>query len=306
VSQIITFGIMKARMAVRDVARALGFAYSVGDTLSKLIPANMVLEEALNTVSELKDLYDNDPDSRKVIEVAKKLEGVARHASTHAAGVVITPDRLDNYVPLQHSSRSDKDVVAQYSMAYIDALGLLKVDVLGLANLTIIKQSLRVIKKIYNREIDLDAMGFEDPNVFKILRKGQTIGVFQLESAGMTRLLVEMHVDNFEDLSAIIALYRPGPMEFIPQYISNKVGTTHVKYIDPRMEPILNKTHGVMVYQEQLMRLARDLANFTMGQADILRKAVGKKKKELLMEQGEKLQKGLMANGFTKSQAEEL
>ena len=306
VSQIITFGVMKAKMALRDVTRALGLPYALGDKLSKMLPLGMELEEGLRTVSTFKEEYDNDPDSRQIIDVSLKLEGVVRHASTHAAGVVITPERLDNYVPLQHSSRSENDVVAQYSMAHIDALGLLKVDILGLANLTIIKQSLRIIKKIFDRDIDLDAMGFEDPNVYKTLRRGQTIGIFQLESAGMTRLLMDMKVDNFENLSAIIALYRPGPMELIPQYISNKLGMTDVKYIDPRMEPILGKTYGIMVYQEQLMRLAHDLASFTMGQADILRKAIGKKKIELLMEQETKLIKGLMENGFSEDKAKKV
>jgi len=226
--------------------------------------------------------------------------------STHAAGVVVSPEPLDNFVPLQHSSRSEKDIIVQYPMYHIEALGLLKIDILGLANLSIIKQSLRVIKKLYNKDIDLDALGFEDPNVFRLLRRGDTIGIFQMESEGMRRVAIDTKIDNFEDLAAVIALYRPGPIEFISQYINNKLGKTQCKYLDPRMEPILGKTYGVMVYQEQLMRLAHDLALYTMGEADILRKAIGKKKKELLLEQEQKFIKGLVANGMSIDKAKQL
>jgi DNA polymerase-3 subunit alpha len=306
VSQIITFGFMKARMAVRDVTRALGLPYALGDKLSKMIQVHMELDDALKNIPEFKEEYDNNPDARRVIDVSKKLEGVARHVSTHAAGVVVSPEPLDNFVPLQHSSRSEKDIIVQYPMYHIEALGLLKIDILGLANLSIIKQSLRVIKKLYNKDIDLDALGFEDPNVFRLLRRGDTIGIFQMESEGMRRVAIDTKIDNFEDLAAVIALYRPGPIEFISQYINNKLGKTQCKYLDPRMEPILGKTYGVMVYQEQLMRLAHDLALYTMGEADILRKAIGKKKKELLLEQEQKFIKGLVANGMSIDKAKQL
>ncbi len=306
VAQIITFGIMKARLAVRDVTRALGLPYSLGDQISKMIPMNLTLEEALSSIEELKQLYNINADAKRVIDMSIKLEGVARHVSTHAAGVVISPKPLVEFVPLQHSSRSEDDVITQYSKDYIESLGLLKIDILGLANLTIIKQCLRVIRKVYDKDIDLDALGFDDPKVFATLRRGETIGVFQVESSSMRRLLSETKIENFEDLAAILALYRPGPMEFIPQYISNKLGLTKPNYLDKRLEPIFGNTYGIMVYQEQLMRLAHDLAGFTLSEADILRKAVGKKNWNLLIEQKDKLINGLMANGFDKNKAEKI
>lgn len=297
VAQVATFGIMKSRLAVRDVTRALGLPYSLGDQIAKIMPMNMKIEEALEAIPELKEIYLSNLDAKLVIDVSKKLEGVARHLSTHAAGVVVAPTELVNYVPLQHSSRKEGEVVVQYSKDYVEKLGLLKFDILGLANLNIIKQSLRVIKKIHGKDIDINRIDADDPNPYKILRKGDTIGVFQLESEGMKKLLKELKVSNIEEVSAVIALYRPGPMQFIPLYIGNKLGLSKIEYIDDRLAPIIDTTYGVMIYQEQLMRLANELAGFTLGQADILRKAIGKKKIDLLMEQKQKLIDGLVAHG---------
>lgn len=300
VSQIVTFGVMKARMAVRDVTRALGYSYSLGDKIAKLIPFNFTLEEALVSVDELRQLYASQNEVREVIDMAKKLEGVVRHASTHAAGVVISKEPLTNYVPLQHSSRSEKEIVCQYSMYDLEKIGLLKFDILGLANLTVIKNSLRIIRKLTDseKEIDLDALGFDDKKVYQLLSKGETVGVFQLESAGMRRYLQELKPTTFEDIIAMIALFRPGPMELIPSYIRRKHGLEKISYLHPKLEPILNKTYGVLIYQEQLLEIARTLAGFSWSEADVLRKAVGKKIKSLLDAQREKMITGMIQNGI--------
>jgi DNA polymerase-3 subunit alpha len=303
---VATFGIMKSRIAVRDVTRALGLPYSLGDQIAKAIPMNMKIDEAIDKIDEVKNLYYSNPDVKLVMDVSQKLEGVARHLSTHAAGVVVTPKELTEFLPIQNSSRKDGEVVVQYSKDYVERLGLLKIDILGLANLNIIKQSLRVIKKLYDKEVDIDRIDVNDPNPYKILRKGDTIGVFQLESEGMKKLLREMKVKNIEELSAVIALYRPGPMEFIPLYISNKHGFTKIQYMDKRLESILDNTYGILVYQEQLMAIANKIAGFSLGQADILRKAIGKKKLDLLLEQRIKFVEGAVNNGLQKNKAEEL
>ena len=305
VSQIVTFGVMKARMAVRDVTRALGYSYALGDKIAKLIPFNFDLEEALSSVDELRQLYASQNEVREVIDMAKKLEGVVRHASTHAAGIVISKEPLTNYVPLQHSSRSEKEIVCQYSMYDLEKIGLLKFDILGLANLTVIKNTLRIIRKLEDsqKEIDLDALGFEDKKVYQLLSKGETVGVFQLESAGMRRYLQELKPTTFEDIIAMIALFRPGPMELIPLYIRRKQGLEKISYLHPKLEPILKKTYGVLIYQEQLLEIARSLAGFSWAEADVLRKAVGKKIKSLLDAQQEKMIKGMVQNGIDKNLA---
>ncbi len=306
VAQIVTFGIMKARLAVRDVCRALGKPYSLGDKISKLIPFNLNLEKALETVPELRELYETNEDAREVIEMAKKLEGVARHASTHAAGIVISREPLTHYLPLQHSSRSEKEIVSQYDMYSLEKIGLLKIDILGLANLTIIKNTLRIIRKVYGKEINLDQLGFDDPLVYRLLSRGETIGVFQVESQGMRKYLKELKPTKFDDIIAMIALFRPGPMEFIPSYIRRKHGLEKIKYLHPKLKPILERTYGICVYQEQLMKIAHDLAGFTMGEADILRKAVGKKIKSLLEAQKTKFIEGLIKNGIEEKIAHRL
>ncbi len=306
VAQIITFGIMKSRMAVRDVARALGHPYALGDKISKLIPFNFTIQKALDTVPELRQLYNTDSSAQEVIDMAQQLEGVARHASTHAAGIVISRQPLVHYTPLQHSSRDEKEVITQYDMYSLEQVGLLKMDILGLSNLTVIKNAIRIIKKVYDKEVSLDDLNYDDKKVYRLLAKGETVGVFQLESAGMRRYIQELKPTCFEDIIAMISLYRPGPMQFIPQFIRRKKGKEKITYLHPKLKPILASTYGICVYQEQLMQIAHDLAGFSMGEADILRKAVGKKKKALLEAQKEKLIKGMVKNGIKKITAEKI
>ena len=306
VAQIITFGIMKSRLAVRDVTRALGYPYALGDQISKLLPQNITIEKALNIVPELRQLHEENTDAQNIIDMAQQLEGVARHASTHAAGVVISREPLVNYSPLQHSSRNDQEVITQYDMYSLEKIGLLKIDILGLANLTIIKNALRIIKKVYDDEIDLDKAGYEDKKVYKLLSDGNTVGVFQVESGGMKRYLQELKPTKFEDITAILSLYRPGPMEFIPSFINRKRGKEKIIYLHPKLETILGNTYGICVYQEQLMQIAHDLAGFSMSEADVLRKAVGKKIKALLQAQKEKLIEGMMKNDIKKPTAEKI
>ncbi len=297
VAQIITFGLMKARMAIRDVARALGMAYDDGDRIAKLIPQGMTLDESISSVAELKKIYDNEPPFRRLIDMAKRLENVARNAGTHAAGVVISQDNLTDYVPLQYPPKGDTNIVTQYSMKYIDEVGLLKVDILGLANLTIIKNALRIIKKIAEVDIDLSKIPIDDKESYELLARGDSSGVFQLESDGMKRYLKELKPTRFEDIISMVALYRPGPMDSIPDFIDAKHGRKTITYLDPKLEPILSSTYGVIVTQDQVLQIARHFAGFTYGQADILRKAVGKKIKKLLDEQKVKFVEGAIKEG---------
>lgn len=303
VSQIITFGTMAARAAVRDVGRVLGYSYSYCDRLAKMIPFFSSLAEALKENQELKEVNDNDPEAKKIINFAKKLEGVARHASTHACGVLITKDSLTEYVPLQYASSDDKTIVSQYSLHPIEDLGLLKMDFLGLKNLTIIENTLEIVEKTKNLKIDIDQIPLDDKKTFQMLRRGETTGVFQLESSGMRRYLKQLVPNGLEDLIAMVSLYRPGPMELIPDYIAAKKGQKKITYLHPKLEPILKKTYGIAIYQEQLMQIARDLAGFTYGEADILRKAVGKKIHKLLKEQEEKMIFGMIKNGIPEKTA---
>jgi len=306
VAQVLTFGIMQSRLAVRDVNRALGHSYSLGDQIAKLIPQNLPLKEALKTISEFREIYETNSEAREVIDIAQRLEGVARHASTHAAGVVITPEPIVNFVPLQHSSRSEKEIETQYEMHALEAIGLLKIDILGLVNLTMIKNTLRIIKKVYNQEIDLDSLDFNDKKVYDLLSKGETVGVFQVESEGMKHYIKDLKPNCFEDIIAMLALYRPGPMELIPQFIRRKHGEEKITYFHPDLKPILEKTYGICVYQEQLMKIAHDLAGFSMAEADVLRKAVGKKIKSLLSSQKEKMIKGMTERGIRKEIGERI
>ncbi len=304
VAQIITFGTMAARAAIRDTGRALGLSYSFCDTIAKLIPFNANLKKAIESVSELRDMYDSNEDAKELIDAAKKLEGVARHASTHACGVVITKEPLTQDVPLQRASRGDQTIVTQYEMHSVEDLGLLKMDFLGLKNLTIIEETLKEIENRHGERIDIENLPEENEKAFKLLQEGKTTGVFQLESSGMKRYLKELKPTEFEDIIVMVSLYRPGPMELIPTYIRRKHGKEEVAYTHPKLEPILKNTYGVGVYQEQMMRIARDLAGFTLSEADILRKAIGKKIKKLLDEQREKLIKGMLDNGIEKNTAE--
>ncbi len=304
VAQIITFGTMAARAAVRDVGRVLDLPYSYCDQAAKLIPMAFTLDEALKNIFEFREFYEKDPSAKKLIDTARKLEGVARHASTHACGVVITKEPLDRYAPLQFASSGDQTVVSQYSLHPIEDLGLLKMDFLGLKNLTILENTLGIIEKIHGQKINIDNIPLEDPKAFQLLKRGETTGVFQLESSGMKRYLRELRPTIFEDIIAMVALYRPGPMEWIPSFISGKNSKNKIKYLHPKLEPILANTYGIAVYQEQIMQIARDLAGFTLGEADILRKAVGKKIAKLLGEQKEKFISGCVKSGVGKQTAE--
>ena len=306
VAQIITFGTMAARAVIRDVGRALQYTYSFCDTLAKMVPFGMDLEETLDKVTEFKDLYKSDPEARRLIDLAKKLEGVARHASTHACGVVISAKPLTDSVPLQHPTADDDNIVTQYEMHSIEDLGLLKMDFLGLKNLTIIEDTLARIFVIRNEKIDIDKIPFDDKKTYQLLQKALTTSVFQLESEGMKRYLKDLKSTEFEDIVAMVALYRPGPMQFIPDYIERKHGRQRITYIIPQLEPILKNTQGIMIYQEQLMKLAQEIAGFTLGEADVLRKAVGKKIKELLDAQETKFIEGTVKKGFDKKIAKEL
>ncbi len=306
VSQIITFGTMASRAAVRDTGRVLDFAYSACDKISKLIPLGASLEKALETSPELKTLYDGDAQTKKNIDMARKLEGVARHASTHACGVLITPLPLDDYVPLQRASSSDESIVCQFTMGYIEKLGLLKMDFLGLRNLTLLDNALKKIEQTRKIKIALSEIPMDDKKTYKLLQRGETTGIFQLESSGMKRYLKQLKPTVFEDVIAMVALYRPGPMEWIPDYIRGKHKPETIKYLHPKLEPILKNTYGIAVYQEQVMQMARDLAGFSLGEADILRKAVGKKIVELLAEQRSKFIQGCIKNKISEKIAEQI
>ena len=306
VAQIITFGTMAARMAVRDVGRVLDEPYDFCDKISKSIPMFTSLDEALKTVPEVKEMYSNDPAAKRVLDYALRLEGVARHSSTHACGVLITNKPLTDYVPIQYASSSDKSIISQYSLHPVEDLGLLKMDFLGLKNLTIIESALKIIKNTRGLDIDIDKIPLDDSAAYKLFQDGETTGVFQFESSGMKRYLRELKPTVFEDIIAMVALYRPGPMEWIPDYIAGKHKTKKVAYLHPKLAPILEKTYGVAIYQEQVMQIARNLAGFTMGQADVLRKAMGKKIASLLAEQKEKFIEGCVKNGVYKELGEKV
>ncbi|MFH1508797.1 MAG: DNA polymerase III subunit alpha [bacterium] len=306
VAQIITFGTMAARAAVRDTGRVLAYPYAYCDKVAKLIPMFSSLAKALETVPELKDMYETDPQAKRLLDLAKKLEGVARHASTHACGVVITKDPIDTYMPRQYASASDKTIVTQFSLHPVEDMGLLKMDFLGLKNLTIVDRTLKIIKRNKDVDIDLDNIPLDDKITYQLLKKALTTGVFQLESAGMKRYLKQLKPTDIEDIIAMVALYRPGPMELIPDYISGKHGKRSASYLHEKLKPILEPTYGVAVYQEQVLQIARDLAGFSLGEADILRKAVGKKIASLLAEQKVKFISGCINNGVDKSVAEKV
>jgi len=300
VAQIITFGTMAARAVVRDVGRAFEYPYSFCDQIAKMIPFGQTLDETLAKIPEFRQLYETDERARKLIDFAKKLEGVARHASTHACGIVISAEPLDNIVPLQHPTQDDLNIVTQYGMHSIEDLGLLKVDLLGLKNLTIIEDTLSRIYVVQNKKIDIENIPLDDKVTYKLLQRGDCIGVFQLESEGMRRYLKQLKPTELEDIIAMVALYRPGPMQFIPDYIAGKHKKKKIEYLHPKLEPILESTYGVGIYQEQLMQIARELAGFSLSEADTLRKAIGKKIKSLLDAQKEKFISGCEKNGVKK------
>lgn len=306
VAQIITFGTMASRAVVRDVGRVLGYAYGYCDTVAKMIPMSYSLEKALSEVEELKNIYARDPQAKRLLDLGQKLEGVARHASTHACGVVITKESMHDRVPRQNPSQEPDLVITQYEMHAIEDLGLLKIDLLGLKNLTIIENVLSQIEALRHEQFDLDKIPLDDPATFTLLQQTNTTGVFQLESDGMRRHLRELRPTNLEDIIAMVALYRPGPMQFIPDFMDRKHGRKTITYLHPKLEPILKNTYGIAVYQEQVLEVAREIAGFSYSEADVLRKAIGKKIKELLEEQKGKFIKGAVANNVPQSIAEQL
>ncbi|MBN2094319.1 MAG: DNA polymerase III subunit alpha [Candidatus Zambryskibacteria bacterium] len=298
VAQIGTFGTMMARGSVRDTARALGFSYAQGDKIAKLIPFGsqgfpMTIDKALSEVPELVELYKTDNDSKKIIDMAKKIEGCARHIGVHAAGVVISPSDLTNFTPLQYDPKGE-GIITQYDMYSVDenGAGLLKFDFLGLKNLTIIANTIKLAKKTKNVEIDFDNMPIDDKKTFEMLARGETEDLFQLNGDGMTRFLVELKPTTIHDINAMVALYRPGPMQFIPDYIERKHNPGKIKYMDLALEPILKKTYGILVYQDDLLMMAHNLAGYTWGEVDKFRKAVGKKIPEEMAKQKEKFIQG--------------
>ena len=306
VAQIITFGTMAARGSIRDVGRALGYSYSFCDQIAKAIPFNMNLSQALTAVKELKSQYESDEKVRRLIDLAQKIEGTARHASTHACGVVVADQPLMEMVPLQLAPQNKESIVTQYSMEYIEALGLLKMDFLGLRNLTIIEETLKRIYAIHQVDLEIEQIPFNDRKTYQLLQRGETTGVFQLESSGMRNYLKQLKPNHFQDIVAMVALYRPGPMQFIPQYIARKNNQEKAEYHHPILKDILSNTYGIAVYQEQIIQIAHRMAGFTLSEADTLRKAIAKKKKDLLVKQKDKFIKGMIDNKVSEAVAKEI
>lgn len=284
VSQIITFGTLKAKAAVRDVGRALNASYAEADSIAKAIPAElgMTISKALDINRDLRARYETEPLVKNILDMSMAVEGMPRHSSTHAAGIVISKMPLDEYVPLY---MSDKGLATQFNMTTIEELGLLKMDFLGLRNLTMINEAIQLIKENHGVEIDFSKMDYDDPSVYDMISKGNTQGIFQLESAGMTEFMKNLNPSCFEDIVAGISLYRPGPMDSIPKYIENKKNPEKVKYVDPHLEPILNVTYGCMVYQEQVMQIVRELGGYSFGRSDLVRRAMSKKKMSVMLEE---------------------
>jgi len=306
VAQIITFGTMASRAVIRDVGRALRYDYSYCDKIAKMIPLGFTLKETMEKVSEFKNIYETDEQAQKLIDLAKKLEGVARHASTHACGVVISNEPLSNLIPLQYPTQNDKNIVTQYEMHAVEDLGILKMDFLGLKNLTIIEDTLLRVYVVQGKKIDIEKIPLDDKETFKLFQKANTTGVFQLESSGMQKYLRQIKPTEFEDIVAMVALYRPGPMQFLPDYVARKQKKQAVEYLHPKLKSILEKTQGICIYQEQLMQIAQKLAGFSLAEADVLRKAVGKKIESLLRSQEEKFIKGMIENGIVKNIAQKI
>lgn len=310
VAQIGTFGTMMARGAVRDVARALGHPYGVGDKISRLIPEGsqgfpMTIDTAIKMTPELADLYKNDADTKKIIDLAKKLEGCVRHISVHAAGVVIAPRPLYEFTPTQLDPKGGK-IITQYDMHAVEDAGLLKFDFLGIRNLSILGDAVRLVRERHNIHVDIENIPVDDKKTFEMLARGETMGLFQLNGTGMTRYLKELRPTTIHDINAMVALYRPGPMEMIPEYIKRKHNPSLVSYLDPRMKDILAMSYGVITYQDDVMMIAIHLAGYSWLDADKLRKAMGKKIPAEMQAQKEKLLKGFVENGCTEKKANEL
>ena len=302
VAQIITFGTMKAKSVVRDVGRVLGISYSEVDKIAKLIPnePKITLKKALKQNAELKEISSKSKVYEELIEYSKVLEGCHRHASTHAAGVVIAPGPLRNYVSL-FQNPSNQEITTQADMNALEELGLLKMDFLGLRNLTVIKKTIDLIQERHNKAVDINTIDCNDSNVYKaIFQPGVTVGIFQFESDGMRENLLNLKPTCFEDLIVMNALYRPGPMSNIPEYIARKHGSSQTTYIHSSLENILKETYGIIVYQEQVMQICSDIAGFSLGEADIVRRAMGKKKKNLMASYKLKFVDGAEKNNINK------
>lgn len=300
VAQIITFGTMAARAAVRDVGRVLNIPYREVDRLAKLVPFGSSISEALETSSELKTLYENTDWVVNLLNIAQTLEGMPRHASTHAAGVVISKFPLMDLVPIQRGPEGE--VMTQFEMGDLESLGLLKIDFLGLRTLTILENTLKIAKDLTGEDINLDKIPLDDKDTYKLLQSGETVGIFQLESSGMRNLLKDMKPEYFEDVSSVLALYRPGPLGsgMVKDFINRKRGEEAIEYLHPLLEPILTDTYGVIVYQEQVMQIANVLSGFTLGEADLLRRAMGKKLPEVLAQQRTRFVDGALKKNIHK------
>lgn len=311
VAQICTFGRMLARASVRDVARVLGYPYATGDRIAKLIPLGsqgfpMTIERALNESKDLKALYEVDSDAKKVINLAKQIEGNARHISVHAAGIVISPTKLTDFTPVQLEPSGDK-IITQYEMRACEDIGLVKLDVLGIRNLSILRGAVELVEQISGEKIDLSKIPIDDKKTFEMLARGETMGTFQLSGSGMTRYLVELKPEKVEDIMAMIALFRPGPMANIPEYIARKKGEKQVTYYHPKMEKFLDKSYGILVYQDDLLFTALEVAGYNWESVDKFRKAVGKKIPEEMAKQHEIFVEGCMKHSaMTKEEAEGL
>ncbi|MBP5294141.1 MAG: DNA polymerase III subunit alpha, partial [Lachnospiraceae bacterium] len=284
VTQIVTFGTLQARGVVRDVGRALDLPYAFCDKLSKSIPRalNMTLRDALEQSPDFRELYENDEQAKRVVDMSMRLEGLPRHASMHAAGVVISEKPMDEYVPLSRTS-PDSPLTTQFTMTTIEELGLLKMDFLGLRTLTVIKDAIDNIRESRGVEIDIDHLDMNDAAVYKYIGTGDADGIFQLESAGMRSFMMKLQPESLEDIIAGIALYRPGPMSFIPKYLEGKRNREHVTYETPLLEPILKATYGCIVYQEQVMQIVQELGGYSLGRADLVRRAMSKKKHDVMV-----------------------
>ena len=310
VAQICTFGRMLSRGAVRDVARVLGYPYNIGDRIAKLIPPPkqgfpITISKALVEVPDLKTLYDSDADTKKVLDLAMQVEGSARHVSVHAAGVVVAPTAITDFSPVQREPSGEK-VITQYEMHAAEDVGLIKFDILGIRNLSILGSAIDIVKELHGIQIDLHKIPLDDKKTFEMLAKGETMGVFQFAGGGMTKYLKELKPNRVEDLMAMVALYRPGPIAVIPEYIKRKNDPKLVKYLDPRMEKFLGASYGLIVYQDDLLFCAIDLAGYTWEEADKFRKAVGKKIPEEMAAQKDKFVNGVIAHGQTSEFAENL
>ncbi|HET8626926.1 MAG TPA: DNA polymerase III subunit alpha [Thermomicrobiales bacterium] len=307
VAQIITFGAMEAKLAVRDVGRVMGLSYGEVDRVAKLIPNMTGLDRALESVPELQKLRDADPQVAKLLDTARRLEGVTRNAGTHAAGVIITEQPIAEYAPVQKDTGGGDKAVIQYDMRNAETIGLMKMDFLGLANLSVLGRAVKIIKEYRGLDLDPDTLPLDDPQTYALLATGETTGLFQVESGGMRKYLKDLKPNDILDIAAMIALYRPGPMPMIPAYIERKHDPSKVEYLDPSLEPLLKDSYGVLVYQDDILLISIEIAGYNWEQADKFRKAVGKKDLALLAEQQEKFVKGCQQHGgLTKEKAQEL